>query len=196
MLPVLLVISSPARSAVFVYTTTLSGAAESPPNSSAGTGTGYVVYDDLAHTLQVQISFNGLTGQTTAAHIHSATAIAGAGTAGVATATPSFPGFPLGVTSGSYNQLFDLTLASSYSQAFVTASGSIASAETSLISGMDAGKAYLNVHTTASPGGEIRGFLALQSAVPEPMTWGMFVSGFGLIGAAMRRRHQGSIRFA
>jgi hypothetical protein len=194
-LPILFVTSSPAQSAVFVYTTTLSGAAESPPNASAGTGVGLVTYDDVAHTLQVQITFSGLVGQTTAAHIHSATAIAGTGTAGVATATPSFPGFPLGASSGIYNQLFDLKLPSSYNPVFVTANGSVASAETSLIDSMDAGKAYLNVHTTVSPGGEIRGFLALQSSVPEPATWAMFISGFGLIGAAMRCRQQVSIHF-
>ncbi|MDO6413576.1 PEPxxWA-CTERM sorting domain-containing protein [Sphingomonas sp. BIUV-7] len=30
--------------------------------------------------------------------------------------------------------------------------------------------------------------LSLENAVPEPATWAMFIGGFGLIGAAMRRR--------
>jgi hypothetical protein len=32
--------------------------------------------------------------------------------------------------------------------------------------------------------------------VPEPATWAMFIGGFGLIGAAMRRRQRVSVRFA
>ena len=66
------------------------------------TGFATVVYDDLAHTLSVDASFSGLLGTTTAAHIHAATAVPGVGTAGVATQTPSFVGFPLGVTSGTF----------------------------------------------------------------------------------------------
>jgi hypothetical protein len=41
----------------------------------------------------------------------------------VATTLPTFAGFPLGVTSGTYINTLDLTLASSYNPAFVTANG-------------------------------------------------------------------------
>lgn len=35
------------------------------------------------------------------------------------------------------------------------------------------------------------------TAVPEPATWGMMIAGFGLMGAAMRRRRQGAaVQFA
>src|SRR4051812_21680279 len=89
-----------ARAAFIVYTAALSGPAESPPNSSAGTGFAEVDFDIVAHTMRVQVSFTGLTSGTTASHIHSATAVAGTGTAGVATQVPTFSNFPLGVTSG------------------------------------------------------------------------------------------------
>jgi len=120
--------------------------------------------------------FSGLTGTTTASHIHCCTAVPLTGTTGVATTTPFFTGFPIGVTSGSYNNTFDLTLASSYNSAYITANGgTTATAEAALLSGIALGKAYLNVHSTTFGGGEIRGFLVLA---PEPAT-------FGLMGLAL-----------
>ena len=48
----------------------------------------------------------------------------------------------------------------SYNLAFVTAhGGTTASAAAALLAGLEAGQAYLNIHTTMFPGGEIRGFL-------------------------------------
>src|SRR5437870_1618268 len=92
-----------AQGTVFEFTGLLSGPAESPPNASPGTGFADVFYNDQGHTLQVEATFSGLLGTTTASHIHAPTAIPFAGTAGVATQTPSFVGFPLGVTSGTYD---------------------------------------------------------------------------------------------
>ena len=71
------------QAAPITYQGTLSGAAESPANPSPGTGTATVIIDPAAHTMQVLIMFSGLTGITSAAHIHAATAIAGEGTASV-----------------------------------------------------------------------------------------------------------------
>jgi hypothetical protein len=51
------------------------------------------------------VSFSGLIGSVTVAHIHCCTAAAEAGTAAVATPTPTSPGFPVAVTSGSYDQV-------------------------------------------------------------------------------------------
>ncbi|MEO6324177.1 MAG: CHRD domain-containing protein [Thermoanaerobaculia bacterium] len=152
--------------AIVSYSGTLTGPAESPPNASPGTGSTTVVYDSVAHTLAVDVSFSGLTATTTAAHIHSATAIAGTGTAGVATTTPSFTGFPLGVTAGSMSNTYDLTLSSSWNPAFVTANGgTTATAESALAAGLAAGRAYLNIHTSTFGGGEIRSFLLPTSPV-------------------------------
>ena len=110
-----------AKADVLQYDAFLSGPNESPPNASPGTGFAIVDYDNVAHTLLVDVSFSGLLGTTTASHIHAATAVPGTGTAGVATTTPYFTGFPLGVTSGSYSNVLDLTMASSYNPAYVTA---------------------------------------------------------------------------
>ncbi len=150
--------SGSAGAAVLQYFATLSGAAESPPNASPGTGNTTITVDTTSLTMRVQASFFGLTGATTAAHIHCCTPTPGTGTAGVATTTPTFAGFPAGVTSGTYDQTLDMTQAGSYNPAFVTAMGSIANARAALFAGLAAGTAYFNLHTSTFGGGEIRGF--------------------------------------
>jgi len=168
------------------YFTTLSGPAESPPNASPGTGTAVVTINDVTNIMDVEVTFSGLLGTTTASHIHCCTAVPGAGIAGVATEVPFFDSFPIGVTSGTYSHLFDLLDLAAYNPAFVTANGgTAASAEAALVNGLNAGKAYLNIHTSVVGAGEIRGFL---TAVPEPGSWALMLIGFGLLGAEMRRR--------
>jgi hypothetical protein len=166
-LALLFLCSSAARGSTIMYTATLTGSAEAPPNASPATGTATVTFDDSAFTLRVQITFSGLLGTTTAAHIHAPTAVAGTGTVGIATQTPTFFGFPVGVTSGSYDNTFDLNSISTYNAAFLNASGGTAAgAADRLISALNDGKAYLNIHTSVVPSGEIRGFLA-RASVPE-----------------------------
>ena len=161
-----------AQSALVQYGVSLSGPNESPANASPGIGFGTVIYDNASHLLQLQVTFSGLIATNTgtmASHIHAATAVPGVGTAGVATQTPSFVGFPLGVTSGSFANTLDLTLASSWNPAFITAhNNSIADSETALANAMAGGQAYWNIHSGAIPGGEIRGFLV---PIPEPSTY-------------------------
>lgn len=187
-----LLMATSAQAAPVFFTTGLSGAAESPPNGSLGSGYSNVYFDIVAHTMQVIVSFQGLTTGNTNAHIHCCTAVPGVSTAGVATVTPTFTGFPTGAVSGFYDHTFDMAVAGSYNAAFVTANGgSVAAAELALYNGLLAGRAYLNIHTSTVPSGEIRGFLA----VPEPLTLSLF--GAGLAGvAAIRRRRRTEIRAA
>jgi hypothetical protein len=143
---------------VFVFFAGLSGANQNPPVASPGTGNTVVTWDTASNMMTVDVSFSGLTSGTTASHIHCC--VTPPGNVGVATAVPTFPGFPSAVTSGTYSHTFDMTLASSYNAAFVTANGgTVAGAEAALLAGLQAGDAYLNIHTTNFPGGEIRGFL-------------------------------------
>ena len=166
--------AAPADAAVVTYWTNLNGANEAPPNASPGVGAAQVDIDVVAHTMRVQASFAGLLGNTTACHIHAPTAVAGTGTAGVATMTPSFTGFPLGVTAGAMDQTFDLTLAASFNAPFVTANGGTAAgAEAALALFMSQGRAYFNVHTSVVGGGEIRGFLTLLDPTSTTISsWG------------------------
>ena len=105
----------------------------------------------------------------------------------MATTTPTFAGFPLGVLAGTYDTTLDLTQASSYNPAFLAMFGTFAGAEAALINGLLNGLTYLNIHTTAFPGGEIRGFVVV---VPEPEAYALLVAGLAMIGLATRKRRR------
>jgi len=181
--------SVPAQASLITYQTVLSGPNESPPNNSPGTGTARVTVDDIANTIRIQADFSGLTTPDMAAHIHCCTALPGTGTAGVATAVPAFPGFPLNVMAGTYDMTFGLLDAAFYNPAFVTAQGSLVTARATLLTGLGAGETYFNIHTTQNPGGEIRGFLTPAPApVPEPTS--LTLLGLGIAGVFARRRRR------
>jgi len=157
-----LALTAPAGAAPVVFTGQLKGSSEIPPTASAATGSAIITLDVVAKTMRVQADFFSLVAANTAAHIHCC--IAQPTNVGVATVTPTFTGFPSGVTNGTYDHTFDMTLAASYNPAFVTSNGgTAASAFAALAAGIAGGQAYFNIHTTSFPGGEIRGVL-----IPAP----------------------------
>ncbi|HLB14863.1 MAG TPA: CHRD domain-containing protein [Burkholderiales bacterium] len=181
-----MLVAAPASHAVVLhFKTHMDGPSEFPAVPSPGIGFATVDIDTILHTMDVHADWSGLVGTTTVAHIHCCVAPdAAVPTAGVATTTPTFPGFPAGVTAGTYDASFDLTMASSFNPAFVTAhGGTVAGAEDAFIDGLLAGQAYFNIHTTFRAGGEIRGFL-----VPEPGIIGLLGLGLGAAFMATRRR--------
>ena len=106
----------------------LSAAADVPPNPSTGSGTLQARYNTDTQVLKWKVTYSGLTGPVTGAHFHG----------------PAAPGTNTGVV--------------------VPFSGSLASpiegeAKLSAIQASDllAGKWYVNLHTAAYPGGEVRG---------------------------------------
>jgi hypothetical protein len=150
-----------------------------PPTGSTGTGNIVVTLDFNA--LTVKESFSGLSMAASAAHIHCC------GPVGMnePVAVP-FTGFP-NATSGTYMNSFDLTSPSTYTPAFVTASGgTVAGAEAALIAGLNSGQTYANIHDPNFPGGEIRGQLA---QIPEPGTVGLLLLGLtATLNRARKRR--------
>ena len=160
----------PAAAVTTVFTTVMTGPQEATPNNSPAIGLGIVTFDDVALTMKVSEQYFGLIGgAVTGSHIHCCTAVAGTGTGPVVV---DFMGSGFPTTSAYGNFDFTYTLSAT---TFAT-----------LSAGAAAGKAYLNIHNAAFPGGEIRGFLA--APVPEPGTYGLMLGGLAAVGFIARRR--------
>ena len=156
-----------------------------PLGLSTGAGTVLVSYDSLAHSLYVETTFTGLQGVTTAAHIQSGTTPNNL-IPPVATQTPSFLSFPVGVTSGTFSGTYDLTQSSSWNAAYINAhGGTIASAEAYFAQSLLNGTAFFNINTSVFETGEVRGYLVV---VPAPLA--ASAGGLGLVGIALRRRRR------
>ena len=159
------------------------------PEAPGATGSGWAraTFDTELVTMRVEASFQGLSGVTTVAHIHCCTAVPETGTIGVATYPGTFPGWPVGVTAGSYDSTFDMNVATSYTGSFITnfGGGTVPGAFAALLSGLDDGLGYFNVHSETFRGGEIRGFLR---AVPEPGA--LVLLGLGLLAVGITLRHR------
>ncbi|WP_439366607.1 CHRD domain-containing protein [Bradyrhizobium sp. DASA03005] len=107
---------------------TLDGKSEVPANTSSATGTADLDYDAASKKLSWTVTYSGLSGPATAAHFHGP-AEAGKN-AGVAVAIPNAASSP------------------------VKGEATLTDAQAADLLG---GKYYINIHTAANPGGEIRG---------------------------------------
>ena len=137
---------------------------------ATGSGTATLTIDEIANLMTIQVDFQGLSGNTTVSHIHGPTAVPCTGPAGVLTTSPSFAGFPTGVTSGTYNNLLDLLATSTYRAVFITANGNtVQGARDAFLAALAGNKAYLNIHSSTFAGGEIRGFFVQQVPGPLPI---------------------------
>lgn len=156
-----------ASATTTIFSTTLGAAGEPVPTSFA-TGAAIVSFDDVADTVTVQLSFQGLANNAPFGHIHCCTVTPASGNAPVALNFTPLPA----VTTGIYSNVFALT----------------PTAFDSLLAGAMAGTAYVNIHTPGTyAGGEIRGFLP---AVPEPGSYAMLLAGLAALAGVTRQRRQ------
>ena len=108
---------------------TLSAQQEVPPTSSSGTGSGTFTLDPATKQLTWNVTYSGLSGPAAAAHIHG----------------PAGPGANAGVM---------VNLAPSGVGNPISGSATLTDAQ---IADLEGGKTYVNIHTAANKGGEIRG---------------------------------------
>ena len=120
--------TSGVRAEMLSYKVALKSASEVPPNTSGGSGTADVTYDTQTKQLKWKVSYSGLSGPATAAHFHG----------------PAEPGKNAGVMIPIQN------IATSPAEGSAT----LTDAQAADLMG---GLLYVNVHTAANPGGEIRG---------------------------------------
>ena len=144
----------PAAASTITYDAVLSGDGE-----STSSGTGFAIVTINGNMMEVHVTFSGLTTGTTASHIHCCTSVAGSGDRRGGDNDPNLSRFSSGRNGGNLRRHFRPNRVRTYNPAFVTAEGSVANAEAALLAALIADKAYLNIHTTQFPGGEILGFL-------------------------------------
>ena len=121
--------AAPAMAKMHKINVNLDSKSEVPPNDSKATGPANLTYDDATKTLTWKITTKNLTGDASAAHIHGP-AEAGANSGVLVNLAPGGVINPI---------LGSATLSDEQATAF------------------KAGKTYINVHTAANKGGEIRG---------------------------------------
>lgn len=129
-----------ASAATVTYTARLSGRSEVPKTDSKGTGKLDATFDTQTKALAYTLTFTGLTGPATAAHIHGpATRAQNAGVV---------------VPIGDKNPTSPVT-------------GSVTLTDDQ-VKALQSSRLYVNVHTAANPGGEIRGqIVAVHARKPK-----------------------------
>src|SRR5262250_3470927 len=120
--------SSVAVAETMTYKAVLNAQSQPTPNDSKGTGTAEVTYDTTSKTLSWTINFDGLTGPSTMAHFHG----------------PAAPGANAGVA----------LMIGTNPTSPVKGTATLTDAQAADLQG---GRWYINIHTNANRGGEIRG---------------------------------------
>lgn len=119
--------ASPAFAEMVKMTATLDGAQQSPPVTTEGKGTAEVTYDTDTKTLSWTVEYSGLSGDAAAGHFHG----------------PADKGANAGVAIPFENAASP-----------IKGSAVLTDAQAN---DLLAGKYYINIHTAANKGGEIRG---------------------------------------
>jgi len=125
-----ILLAAPARAATEHFHADMLGKTEVPANATAGTGTVDAAFDTTTKKLDYTVAWSGLTGPATMAHIHG----------------PA----PAGKNAGVIVPLGDSPTSPIQGTATLT---------DTQVTALEGGMYYVNVHTTAHKGGEIRGQL-------------------------------------
>ena len=171
----LLALPMAAQATVYQFNASLAGSNETLPNAAIGTGVATLSYNDFGTLTTTDDTYNfalsafDLTGAATGYHIHAA-APAGANA-----------GVVVNLASASF-------LALNVGGSLLVGGNGVMAPNASFLSNLQAGLAYINIHTAAFSGGEIRGQLIQVAVVPEPSTYAMLGAGLLAIGAIARRR--------
>ncbi|MFZ0608035.1 MAG: CHRD domain-containing protein [Xanthobacteraceae bacterium] len=129
----LLASGTPSQAADTTFKADLKGSSEVPPNTTGGTGSVTMTFDPATKELSWKGTYSGMTGPVTAAHIHG----------------PAEPGKNAGV----------VMWLSTKGQPFPSPFSGSAKLTDAQASDLMSGRYYVNIHTKANPGGEIRGQL-------------------------------------
>ncbi len=132
----------------------LAGANEVPAVTTTATGTFSATLDEAAGTLAWTLSVPAIT-NATAAHIHSGAAGSNGGIVVNLFAAPT--GAPVS------------TINVSGTARAADLAGALAGNMAGFVTALKAGTLYVNVHTTANPGGEIRAQITAAAAAPAPV---------------------------
>lgn len=176
-----------AGAATFQFNADLAGTKEVPPNAAVATGIASLSYNDFNtpsltdDRYDFTMSAFGLTGNATGFHIH-------------ALATPS-QNAPIIVSLAAspfvnLNGFGALLVGGDNVAPPATVPTSNGFPEQTFLSALRNGLSYVNIHTAAFPGGEIRGQFTEVTAIPEPETYALMLAGLGLVGLAVRRKRK------
>jgi len=119
--------SAGALAANVMYKADLKGSQEVPANDSKGTGSGNLTYDTATKQLSWKITYSGLSGPATAAHIHGPADAGKDAPVAIKFASPASP---------------------------IEGSATLTDAQAA---DLGAGQWYINIHTAEHKSGEIRG---------------------------------------
>ncbi len=181
-LSALLFTAASSQATLCVYTVNLS---DIPPNISGGVGDGTFTLNDVTFEMISDVHFSLVSGIMTGAMLFGPTAIPYTGTASTAVGSP-FTSFTNNSSIGRFTGTLDMTQAGNYDPSFLAANGgNTAAAFAALKAAANSGKTYIDIKTTAYPGGAIRGFL---TPVPEPTSACLLAIGAGM-GLMRRRRN-------